>query len=59
MPNRPREKVAQTRLSSLVPGCVLVMLSSVDPRCVPGGLVSQLSEVPLDAWALRGRQVFL
>lgn len=33
------------------------MLSSVDPRCVPGGLEGQLSEVPLGARALRGRQL--
>lgn len=31
------------------------MLSSADPRCVPGGLEGQLSEMTLDAW-VRGRQ---
>lgn len=34
---------------SLVSGCVLVMLSSVDPTCVPGVLMNQLSEAPLRA----------
>lgn len=56
MPNRPRERAAQTRQASLVPGYVLIMLSSADPRCVPGGLESQLSEMPLYAWASRDRQ---
>lgn len=56
VPNRPRERAAQIRQASLVPGYVLIMLSSADPRCVPGGLESQLSEVPLYAWASRDRQ---